>query len=117
MMLAMSPPAAYSPAMACARFVEDLGVLVDLESGEGAEAAGLDFHGIERALFDRRDARVGLLQRITLLAVVGRRTATELRVFAVARVAVVVATRCCAGRSGRCRRPAANSSRVLPVFR
>ncbi|MOA45692.1 hypothetical protein D3C78_1681160 [compost metagenome] len=72
------------------RIIQDLGMLVDLEPGEGAEAARLDFHGIERALFDRRDAWVGMLQCVTLLAVVGRGTTTELRVFAVACVAVVV---------------------------
>lgn len=70
--------------------VEDLSVCVDLEPGEGAEATGLDLHCVERALFDRRDAGVGLLPRIALLAVIGGRTATELRVFTVARMAVVV---------------------------
>ncbi|MNT79729.1 hypothetical protein D3C71_1929990 [compost metagenome] len=65
-------------------------MMVDLEPGEGTEAARLDFHGIEGALFDRCDAWVGLLQCVTLLAVVGCGTTAELRVLAVARVAVVV---------------------------
>ena len=54
------------------RAVQDLGMMVDLEPGEGTEAARLDFHGIEGALFDRRDAWVGLLQCVTLLAVVSK---------------------------------------------
>ncbi|MNT65205.1 hypothetical protein D3C72_2031700 [compost metagenome] len=54
------------------RVVEDLGVLIDLESGKGAETARFDFHGIERTLFDGCDAGVGLLARIALFAVVGR---------------------------------------------
>lgn len=73
-----------------ARVVEDLGVLIDLEPGESAETTRFDFHGIERPLFNRRDAGVGLLQRIALFAVVGRRASAELRVLAIARVAVVV---------------------------
>ena len=55
-----------------ARVVEDLCVLIDFEPGKGTETTRFDFHGIERPLFDRRDAGVGLLQRITLFAVVGR---------------------------------------------
>src|SRR5689334_9849664 len=43
------------------RVVQDLGMWVDLEPGEGAEAARLDLDGIERALFDWRDTWVGLL--------------------------------------------------------
>jgi len=49
------------PGDGLARLAKDLGVFVDLEPGESAKAAWLDFHGIKGTLFDRRDARVGLL--------------------------------------------------------
>ena len=63
---------------------------VDLEPGEGAEAARLHLHRVERALFDRRHARIGLLRRIALFAVVRRRAATEQRVFAVPGMAEIL---------------------------
>ncbi|MNL04217.1 hypothetical protein D3C87_1247820 [compost metagenome] len=78
------------PGNGLTRVIQHLGVRVDLEPGERAEAARLDFHGVKRTLFDRRDTRVGLLQGVTLFAVVGRRAATELRIFAMACMTVVV---------------------------
>src|SRR5689334_23616008 len=58
--------------------VEYLRVLIDLQPGECAEAAWLDLDGVERTFVDRRDAGVGLLERIALLAVVRCGATTEL---------------------------------------
>ncbi|MNN21050.1 hypothetical protein D3C81_1343570 [compost metagenome] len=69
--------------------VEHPRVAVGLQAGEGAEAARLDFHRIERTVLDRRDARVrSLVLRVALLAVERCGAATERRVFTVACVPV-----------------------------
>lgn len=70
--------------------VEHLCLRVDPEPGKGAEAARLHFHGIKRAGLYWGNAGVGKVRRIALFAVVGRCAATEQRVFAKARMRVVV---------------------------
>ena len=43
---------------------------IGLEAREGAEAARFDLHRIERALLDRRDARVGLVPETAVTGIV-----------------------------------------------
>ena len=60
--------------------VERAGVLVGLDAGIGAEVADHHLDGVERAVPDRRDAGVGAVQRVTLIAVVGARALAEIRI-------------------------------------
>ena len=62
--------------------IERAGMLVGPDAGIGAEIADHELDRIEGRAFERRDAGIGAVQRVALVAVVGARSLAEIGIAA-----------------------------------